>query len=195
MKEPTTNRIILGAKLRSERLRSGFTQKEAAEKLGITQPQLSMLESGKRRLSAELAASLFDLYQCEDDILPAFYEDVTYSGCMKTARFLRVLAKKSGSENLASAVDNYISLCCYILLRKLYAVNPHNSGKIFGIKEEDMDRLCELLADEPDRLAAFAENSAEVRASEIEPDVQTAAEFMLAVRACEKEIGRALKKG
>ena len=62
MEERKIKSRIFGAKIRDARKRSGLTQEEAAKRLGISQSNLSMLEGGKRRLSAETAEELARLY-------------------------------------------------------------------------------------------------------------------------------------
>ena len=46
---------MTGRDLRDARQRMGWTQEETAEKLGVTQAYLSMLESGRRAMPYELA--------------------------------------------------------------------------------------------------------------------------------------------
>ena len=48
-----------GQQLVESRLNKGLEQKEAADLLGVSQPYLSLLESGKRKLTRKLAEKVF----------------------------------------------------------------------------------------------------------------------------------------
>lgn len=56
--------------LKAGRLRAGLTQKQAAERLGVSQPYLSQLEKGERPVTAELASSATALYRLPATALP-----------------------------------------------------------------------------------------------------------------------------
>ena len=56
--------------LRSGRLRVGLTQVEAASRLGLSQPYLSQLECGRRRLTARVARGMRRLYGLPATSLP-----------------------------------------------------------------------------------------------------------------------------
>lgn len=56
--------------LKQKRLTRGWKQGEAAERLGVTQAYLSMLESGKRKPSLDLARKLMRLYEAPATVLP-----------------------------------------------------------------------------------------------------------------------------
>ena len=65
--------MMLGARLgelRDGRQRAGLTQVEAASRLGVSQPYLSQLECGRRRLTARLARALRRLYGLPATLLP-----------------------------------------------------------------------------------------------------------------------------
>lgn len=194
MDDSNNQRKILGARLRLARRRAGFTQLEAAQKLGVAQSYLSMMEQGKRRLSAENAETLVKLYGEENMALLIDGESDSNdeSNAVRTVRMLEELARKSGSESIVRSTDNFICLCVYIMLRKLYLTNPHNTERIFSLKECDIGRIWELLADEPDKLARFAENAKDVKTTEIEPDEMQAVELLRFIGRCEREIIRAI---
>lgn len=48
--------------LKTERLRHGWGQVEAAKHLGVSQPYLAMLENGKRGISPEMAVRLSKVF-------------------------------------------------------------------------------------------------------------------------------------
>ncbi len=62
--------MMNGRQLAQSRLRKGSEQQEAAEKLGISQPYLSLLESGKRKLPRKLAARFVKIFDLPSEKLP-----------------------------------------------------------------------------------------------------------------------------
>lgn len=56
--------------LKAGRLRAGLTQKQAAERLGVSQTYLSQLEKGERPVTAELGSSATALYRLPATALP-----------------------------------------------------------------------------------------------------------------------------
>lgn len=56
--------------LRATRLARGWTQVQAAARLGLSQPYLAMLESGKRRVTPELARRAMEVYEMAATVLP-----------------------------------------------------------------------------------------------------------------------------
>ncbi|MFZ0497980.1 MAG: helix-turn-helix transcriptional regulator [Steroidobacteraceae bacterium] len=56
--------------LKAGRLRATLTQKQAAERLGVSQPYLSQLEKGERPVTAELALAATALYRLPATALP-----------------------------------------------------------------------------------------------------------------------------
>ncbi len=50
--------------LKAERGRHGWGQVEAAQRLGVSQPYLAMLENGRRRVTPALARGWFRLMDC-----------------------------------------------------------------------------------------------------------------------------------
>ena len=56
--------------LRSGRLAKGLTQVQAAARLGVSQPYLAMLESGRRRLTPELARRAMAVFELPPTVLP-----------------------------------------------------------------------------------------------------------------------------
>ena len=58
------------AQLRSARRVAGLTQHQAADRLGVSQPYLALLERGRRRLTAPLRSRIVDLYGLGPIALP-----------------------------------------------------------------------------------------------------------------------------
>ncbi|MGN0633810.1 MAG: helix-turn-helix domain-containing protein [Oscillospiraceae bacterium] len=187
-------RELLGARLRDARVKAGITQEEAAKKAEIAQSQLSMIESGKRRVPAETAAKLFALYgveySCAEAEAETGKENTDALTLRKSEDMLKLifsLAEKSGSARFTNAIDEYLNLCAYLFLRRLYLVNPHNSEKVFSLNEKAAKTLSDYLADEPEKLMSFATHSKEVRNVLIEPDEEGIEEFIRMIRECEKK--------
>jgi transcriptional regulator with XRE-family HTH domain len=59
-----------GQLLAMTRQRRGWTQKEAAGRLGVSQPYLAMLETGKRRLTPSLTRKAFRVFRLPASVLP-----------------------------------------------------------------------------------------------------------------------------
>ena len=56
--------------LKSGRSAKGLSQVQAATRLGVSQPYLAMLESGRRRLTPELARRAMKVYDLPPTVLP-----------------------------------------------------------------------------------------------------------------------------
>lgn len=61
---------MLYEQLKAGRLRATLTQKQAAKRLGVSQPYLSQLEKGERPVTAELTLSAAALYRLPATALP-----------------------------------------------------------------------------------------------------------------------------
>jgi len=61
---------MAGVDLRGRRKQRGLTQKEASERMGVSQPYLALLETGKRRLSGKLLRKAMRLYGLSPAVLP-----------------------------------------------------------------------------------------------------------------------------
>ena len=64
------DRLMAAMDLRTARLAKGLTQVQAAARLGLSQPYLAMLESGRRRLTPALARRAMRLYGLSPSLLP-----------------------------------------------------------------------------------------------------------------------------
>ena len=65
LKDEYYRRVELGQKLRMYRMASELTQKQAAEKLGVSFSTVGMWETGKRVPSATKLQEILDLYDVE----------------------------------------------------------------------------------------------------------------------------------
>jgi transcriptional regulator with XRE-family HTH domain len=61
---------MTGQDLQAARERKKWNQKEAATKLGVSQPYLSLLENGGRQVSAKLAVKAVRVYELSHALLP-----------------------------------------------------------------------------------------------------------------------------
>jgi transcriptional regulator with XRE-family HTH domain len=69
-----------GQELKEARLREGWTQQEAAGKLGVTQAYLSMVEHGRRVLPSSLARKAVEMLHASPTALPLREEGVGAAG-------------------------------------------------------------------------------------------------------------------
>jgi len=77
-----------GQELKEARLQRGWTQQQAAERLGVTQAYLSMLENGVRMLPYGLARKAAQTLQAPPTTLPLRTE--TFAGSLSSADSTRV---------------------------------------------------------------------------------------------------------
>lgn len=66
---------MTGLQLRQARQNAGWTQEKTAARLGVTQAYLSMMEKGRRSVSAELAARAVSLLKAPPTALPLAGEE------------------------------------------------------------------------------------------------------------------------
>ncbi|MGA5710716.1 helix-turn-helix domain-containing protein [Streptomyces cellulosae] len=66
---PTLRQRRLGAELRKLREKAGFTVTRAAEHLGVNQGRVSMIETGRSPVSADLVRGMASAYDCSDKAL------------------------------------------------------------------------------------------------------------------------------
>lgn len=110
---------MTGKQLRLGRESKGWTQQQAAERLGVSQPYLSLLENGTRRLTGRLARRSRALYNLSPVALPlkSTLEDVYPVEGSRLAGDLAVLGypgfsylrgghMKNPAEVVASALKN-----------------------------------------------------------------------------------------
>ena len=74
--------------LKSARRRLQFTQKQAADRLGVSQPYFALLESGKRRLSPSLARRAVEYLDVSPSVVPC----TSTEGKLKAADLPRQLS-------------------------------------------------------------------------------------------------------
>jgi transcriptional regulator with XRE-family HTH domain len=67
--------FMTGTDLKTARLKTNWTQEQAASKLGLTQAYLSMLERGQRPVTSRLAAKALKVFDLPPTALPLESED------------------------------------------------------------------------------------------------------------------------
>jgi len=107
---------VTGTELKSARTDSGWTQAEAAARLGVTQAYLSMVERGERAVSAEFCARVLEVMEVPatalplgepimrgggDDFFPAALGSLGYPGFA----YLRSAERRNPAEVLMAALD------------------------------------------------------------------------------------------
>ena len=112
------------------RLKKDLEQQKAAELLGVSQPYLSLLESGKRKLTRKLAEKVFKVYELPPEKLPSAedWED---------------LAEMSNGE-IAESIAS-LGYPKFSHLRRVVQINP--AQVLFSaLRKDDLDsRIAESL--------------------------------------------------
>jgi DNA-binding XRE family transcriptional regulator len=62
--------------LRLARTAAGFTQQQAAKRLGVSQAYLALMETGRRRVTEEVGLKMMDLYRLGPNVLPLRVDDL-----------------------------------------------------------------------------------------------------------------------
>ena len=146
------------------RKEGGISQKEASQKLGISQALLSHYEHGTRECSLSFLVKVASFYGVSCDFLlgvspdrsgtTLHIEDIPESDNKKDSRYrgsvLPTLNKrlitnslniifdilhKIEEKQLTTEMSTYIMITIYRLFRMLFSANPQNSQQIFTIHE------------------------------------------------------------
>lgn len=82
-----------GQQLIQSRLRKGLEQQEAAERLRVSQPYLSLLESGKRKITPKLEEKVVKVFKLPPQELPfeSDWEDLPEKSNDELAEMLATL--------------------------------------------------------------------------------------------------------
>ena len=88
-------------------------------------------------------------------------------------------------KGLETQTDMAVKICTYMLLRKLYSENPHNSHKLFELDtEETMERCVKYLSAQPkdlDRILGMARK----KVNRLEVSVGKNPELRAFIKECE----------
>ena len=181
--------LRIGEKLTAARIESGYTQSRAARAVGTSQSCISAIEHGKKQ-NVNIIIALIKLYGASyDDVFGAVQvkeRPRAESRPDEGSELLWELIKDSGIKGLETQTDMAVKICTYMLLRKLYAENPHNSHKLFQLDtEETMERCVKYLSAQPkdlDRLLGLAGK----KVNRLEVPVGKNPELRAFIKECER---------
>lgn len=184
--------MTVAERLRRARIEAGLTQKQAAKLFGVSQSVISMQETGKRRVAADIAERMKERYSA------VTLQRLRYSGHKlpgaEAAEVLLQLASLGGRE-LECVADNYIALCSYILIREIYNANPNNLDRPFRLDITSEVLLREQMTDELEKIRRFAAYSKKVRTEDIAPGELLEKRMLNVIEGCEMLVsGRNAKK-
>lgn len=119
-----------GQELKNARLRRGWTQERAAEKLGVTQAYLSMLEHGHRVLPHSLARKAVEVLQAPPTALP-----------LREATFGKLLGKEKSSEKDSERLRAELAGLGYPGFAHVRGRRRHNPAEVLlnALNESDLD--------------------------------------------------------
>ena len=184
----------IGDNLRRIRISKGLTQEQSAKAVGITQSYLSEIERGRKTSAMVYILRLINFYQTD-------YESVF--GALDNSHFrafseneltafslLKELLSGADSGELSTASDIYIKLCIYILMRRLYSANPHNTQSAFSVPvDEAEEKVQSILSETPKQLELFAKRG-RVKQTELEVSAEHSQKLRDFIAECEKIISK-----
>lgn len=190
----------VGKRLSELRKSKKMTQTEAGKHLGITQSNMSQLESDVRKFSVYEIKKLIQLYGSSyEQVLGEIDENSTDEyycpqKSFKSIDLLLSIVEHAGSDEINKAITAYINLCVYYILRELYETNPRNTDAAFAIdKNKAMERISRFLTDTPTQLSSFIRaTNGKIKKTSIEPPLERAADFREFVRTSENYISEFL---
>lgn len=178
----------VGARLGELRRSYGMTQAQAAENLGISQSNISLLESGKRGLSGMTALRFAILYETtlEDILGETAAKEVKPPEPGAAEAMLMGFLSDGSFTDVKGAVSSYLAAAAYRMLRAIYECNPHNSTELFSLDKAAAEKLTrKFLSDEPSKLSAvLSARPASVR-SKLELPVEDAKALRTFIKSCE----------
>ena len=181
--------LRIGEKLTAARIESGYTQSRAARAVGTSQSCISAIEHGKKQ-NVNIIIALIKLYGASyEDVFGAVQvKERTHAESFSNegSELLWELIKDSGIKGLETQTDMAVKICTYMLLRKLYSENSHNSHKLFELDTEDtMERCVKYLSAQPkdlDRLLSLAGK----KVNRLEVPVGKNPELRAFIKECER---------
>ncbi len=192
----------VGKRLSELRKINNLTQRQAAEHLGISQSNMSQLETDVRKISIYSIKKLLELYNSSyESVLGELGRNETEAflkpeKSLSSIDLLLSVCEQAGSEDLNIAVSAYINMCVYIILREIYESNPRNTGAVFSLdKESSLKKATDFIEKTPHHLSAFINvSTGKVKKTLIEPPLEKAADFREFVKSCENYISSYLTK-
>lgn len=191
----------IGKRLSELRKLKKMTQSEVGKHLGISQSNMSQLESDVRKFSVYEIKKLIELYdsgyeyvlgKLDKDNDPQKYERP--QNTLESVDLLLSICKKAGSDELNKAVAAYLNMCVYYILRELYEANPRNTDAVFSIEKDDAaKRISKFISNTPPQLAAYVKaTNGKVKKKEIEPPLERAGDFREFVKLSEDFVSKFL---
>lgn len=180
--------LRIGEKLAAARIACGLTQARAAKAVGTSQSCISAIEHGKKQ-NVNMVIALIKLYGASyDEVFGEMGKSSQSKAVSRSdegSQLLSELIKDSGIKGLETQTDMAVKICIYMLLRKLYAENPHNSQKLFELDTaQTMERCVKFLSAQPyglDRLLG----SAGKKVNRLEVSVGKNPELRAFIKECE----------
>lgn len=192
----------VGKRLSELRKLNNLTQNDAAEYLGISQSNMSQLETDTRKFSVYSIKKLLELYNASYETVLGELgnskkeHSVKPESTIESVNLLMSVCGQADSEDLNTAVCAYINMCVYVILRELYESNPRNTDAVFSIdKSTALKNAIKFISETPYQLSAFINASTgKVKKKSIEPPLEKAADFREFIRSCENYISKYLTK-
>lgn len=72
------NPIVSGKNIANLRMSKGYSQKELAEILGVTQQNIHQIESGKKKISLKMLSGMMQVFETTSDYLLGFSVDMQF---------------------------------------------------------------------------------------------------------------------
>ncbi len=191
MSEEYYHRRTVAERLKRARKEAGLTQKQAARLFGLSQSVISMQENGRRRVPADTAERMKEVYSMLTR-RQLTSTPVKLPGAEAAEVLLQLAAL--GGKDLECIADNYIAFCSYVLIREIYNSNPNNYESPFRLDTPSAILLREQLSDELEKIRKYISYSKNVKTSEIIPDEVLEKRMNNVIRNCEEMVLSRSKK-
>lgn len=183
----------IGQKLRAVRLKNKLTQKQVSKALNVTQSYLSSVERGKKSACTAFIISLIRYYKVPYDLIFGNYTADYSLTCFPDGSaptvymsLLAMLARNANSKELNCAIDGYMKICNYMILRTLLKQNPHCSEKIFSLSDEETQNSAKkLINSTPEQLERFIRH-AHINRKAFEIPIEHNGELREYIKLCEE---------
>ncbi|MDE6149472.1 MAG: helix-turn-helix domain-containing protein [Ruminococcus sp.] len=192
----------VGKRLSELRKINNLTQSQAAEYLGVSQSNMSQIETDVRKISIYSIKKLLELYNASYESVLGELDQEKTNSFFKTEKslssidLLMSVCEQAGSEDLNIAVSAYINMCVYVILREIYEANPRNTNAVFSLdKDSALKKATDFISKTPHHLSAYINvSTGKVKKTLIEPPLEKAADFREFVKSCENYISNYLTK-
>lgn len=184
----------VGEKLCAVRKSKKLTQLQTAKAVGTTQSCISDIENGKKQGCLKLITRLIRFYGVPCELIlgesgnsryafPQYSGEVPDGGGME---LLSALVSGSGGSRLSAQLSETVRICIYMLIRKVYGQNPHNSDKIFSLGPDEAAELClRFLENSSAELDRCFEESRVIK-KRLELPIEKSGELRRFIKSCEQ---------